>query len=199
MCKATIFLDMDGVIADFAGGAAEIFGYDVEEWPAGVYDIAEVFGESEPAIWDKIERDAGFWVTLKAYPWSTAIVDLCRKNGRTVIASSPSRDPASLSEKARWLRVHYPDIYEEGAYMFGPAKELLAGAPGAVLIDDNPKNIESFEAAGGLGILFPQRWNDLHYICDGYEKYSHVRDRLREIIGDCITGGQSGGGEKRKT
>jgi hypothetical protein len=40
------------------------------------------------------------------------------------------------------------------------AKASVAG-PGKILIDDKNENIDEWEAAGGIGILYPRPWNRL--------------------------------------
>jgi hypothetical protein len=66
--------------------------------------------------------------------------------------------------------------------MIGASKHLMAN-PKHLLIDDNARNCQKFSDAGGLAILFPQRWNECYdytgdkcaYIISRIIGYLHVR------------------------
>lgn len=166
-----IFLDLDGVLADWSSAAIRAHGLDPfkvhERWRPGEYDLADVLGMSGNKMWQPV-NDAGedFWANLQPYPWCMDLTSLCTSLARTTILTSPSKDPAAAAGKTRWLQAQFGSGFR--AYLIGPDK-ASCGRPGAVLIDDADKNCDAFRAEGGAAILFPQRWNSAH---------RHTEDRM---------------------
>lgn len=163
-----IFLDLDGVLADWASAAIRVHGRDsqstVAAWPAGTYDLADVLGVSGNAMWAPINAAGeSFWATLQPYPWCDEVMGLCTDLAPTTILTSPSKDPGAASGKTRWLQAQFGSGFR--SYLIGPDKVSCA-RPDAVLIDDADKNCEGFIAAGGRAIVFPQRWNGAHKYAD---------------------------------
>lgn len=159
-----IFLDMDGVVVDFAGSALRLHGYDVTKtlanWPTGEWDIAKVLGLSDAAFWSKID-DAGedWWATLPKYPWADELIQLVSSlSQQWLFASCPSRFHGSSSGKVRWMQNEFGLHFRK--YMLGEHKHLLAN-PDSLLIDDNEQSVTRFRSHCGRAILFPQPWNSL--------------------------------------
>jgi len=153
-----VFLDLDGVCCDFAGGVAKHLNKKLPtEWPLGKH-LADVLGITHDEIWDVLD-EAGeeFWVSLKPYPWfKTLYAALKKEADELFFLTSPSRHISSLSGKQRWLNEHVGRSFDK--VIFTNHKELLAD-PDSCLIDDQERNITAFIAAGGKGLLFPQPWN----------------------------------------
>lgn len=166
-----ICLDIDGVLADWIGGASKLFGIDPEElyqrWPPGA-DITDVAGISMGEMWKAID-EAGieFWATLEPYPWARDLWELCKVTAPSVILTSPSQHPTSLAGKLIWLDHMFGSPFRD--YLMGPNKYFCART-GAVLIDDNDKKATRFVVdeegipTGASAILFPQPWNTLSKI-----------------------------------
>jgi hypothetical protein len=175
-----IFLDLDGVLADWAGAAIVALGHEPDRvfgaWPAGEYDLAAAMGISGNAMWNAVHRGgAEFWATLQPYPWINELWDLCRSTAPTTILTSPSREPCSLAGKLTWLQTHFGR--EFGGYLVGPDKSACARR-GAVLIDDREHGCHEFVARGGHAIVFPQMWNSLGRMAD---PIAHVRAELYRL------------------
>jgi len=158
-----IFLDLDGVLADWLSPAVRAHGRDPDEvlaaWPASTYDLAEVLGVSTNALWKPIHaQGAAFWEQLEPYPWVHDMVRGCQEFAPTTILTSPSLDPMAAAGKVAWMqRVLGRDFRD---FLIGPDKPSCA-RPGAVLIDDRDSGCEAFIAAGGHAVVFPQPWNSL--------------------------------------
>ncbi|MEM1297110.1 MAG: hypothetical protein AAGH89_17220 [Verrucomicrobiota bacterium] len=177
-----LFLDLDGVFADFTRAALRLHDEEhyLESWPTGERDISKVLGISKTAFWKKIDR-AGteFWESLEPYPWFEELIDVARNTAPFALLTAPSLSPDSLAGKAAWIDRHFPKI--EGRkfrnFLITSQKHLLAG-PGRVLIDDSASMVSAFRRAGGNAILFPQIWNDNHAI---ENKIDFVRAELSTL------------------
>lgn len=172
-----ICLDMDGVIADFQRAALWAFGWMVDEdngcekgaklthvegkfgtYPWGDWNIHTAIGVTEQEFWDRLHGEQNFFSTLSPTRDALAIIGRIKRSGVPfTICTSPSRDSRDATAKIDWMRAvllepHFRD------YMVGPNKPLFA-KPDVLLIDDSPKNVAAFEAAGGRTLLWPQYWN----------------------------------------
>jgi len=176
-----IFLDMDGPLADFVGGAVRVHRRTdvLDHWPAGVYDLQQVLGlPTVSALWGPIDHHGReFWAGLQKTPWCDEIVELASAAAESVrIVTTPSHDPASLAGKLDWLNRHFGRPFLD--YVMTPAKYLLA-APDRLLIDDCNENVDQFLAAGGKAILFPRPLNRLHR--QAHDPMFYVRRELADV------------------
>jgi len=156
----TIYLDMDGVLADFVGGLAAV----LDTCPKfnGEDDLAANFGMPTNQIWRKIDAaGSDFWSGLEPYPWASDLVDAARAFGRFAILSSPSWCGSSVVGKMAWLDRHVrtkTSAMPFSDYVFTPDKTHCA-RPGVVLVDDRQSVVDGFRAAGGRAMLLRQPWN----------------------------------------
>jgi len=180
-----ILLDMDGVLCNWEKRCCELFkvNWDVvrQEWIPGDFYIEKALtkvlrdkkkiGEDEEIttddIWKLVDAEKEkFWANLEEYPWSKLLYEECLSIAPTYFVTTPSWHPTSLSGKLIWMQEF---TGEKGFrnYMVGP-KKYLCSRPGNILIDDNDKNIDEFEAVpgGGRGVVFP-RWNNKSYRYSG--------------------------------
>ena len=145
---ATIYLDMDGVVADFDGYAEPIVGYCT---PGGKrYDDAD---------WRKISANERLYLTLDKCPNADVLVDAVRKIAADYnydirfLTAIPRQNnvPWVFWDKIQWCGLHYPHI----PVFLGPYshdKQVHCRA-GDILIDDRDSNIDEWNSAGGIGIL----------------------------------------------
>lgn len=142
----TIYLDMDGVVADFDEYAARTLGLPPS---SGVYP---------EATWYKLASNARIFRELKKTSYADRLVDTCRAICKTqgwdllfLTATPKDNDmPWSFYDKVCWAQNYYPDI----PVMFGPFSKdkHVHCKPGDILIDDRLINIEDWRAAGGRPI-----------------------------------------------
>lgn len=177
----TVFVDMDGVLADFVGGVAKLFRADPYElrrtWPAGDYDICRVLGIRKQDFWERITlAGSRFWENLEIESGAEKIVSLTTGivgKRRVFIVTQPSLDSSSVLGKKRWMERHIGWNYNN--YIFCSRKELLA-RPGTLLIDDNDLNCYKFRQAGGQACIWAQPWNSKHQFIDS--RWQELQDRL---------------------
>lgn len=166
-----VFLDMDGVPADYYAGICRAFAPDVPAWPY----------RCRPGDWNFFTGDPlnltnelvapvmghGFYQGLDLLPDARAIVahaeSLAGDPERVYFLSSPWDTPGCDEGKREWVRKHFPGYFRRT--LIGSCKEACAYT-GAVLFDDSPANCEKFVAAGGYACLVPRPWNDRHAECD---------------------------------
>lgn len=166
MTIKTIFLDMDGVIADWNRQFCIISKIDNDEiiknWPAGVTEINDVLGITKSQMWGRVGANKDFWLDIPVFPYAHELVDYLRGRYEVRICTSPSSDPQCVADKLKWLAKNKFKFGKK--YHINPEKWPLAG-PGRMLIDDMDKNIDKWAnppeswAIGGETFLFPQVWN----------------------------------------
>lgn len=175
MARKTVFLDMDGVIADFAGGAFKAHGrpnpYEEAE-NRGEFHFDKIWRVSDEEFWAPINaRGAGFWANLEKTKEADQIVAALTEwvgIDNICILSAPSADPRCIPGKLEFLAREFPQIKHT---MFGSAKHLLAG-PDKWLVDDKDLNVNGFRNNGGSAILVPRPWNSLH--CSNIDVMMHL-------------------------
>jgi 5'(3')-deoxyribonucleotidase len=144
----TIFLDMDGVVADFDKYANEILGYST---PGGKrYPLED---------WAKISANPRFYRHLDLCPYADLLVNtvwkLAKQHGYEVkfLTAVPRANdvPYCFQDKVEWAKENFPEI----PVWFGPYShdKQVHCRPGDVLIDDRDDNINDWNSAGGIGIL----------------------------------------------
>lgn len=152
---------MDGVLCDFVGAALRVHRCEdlLANWPRGEWDVAKVIGISDAEFWAGIDGDGfGFWSDLRPYPWAGPLVADLEDLGDVFVLSSPSRSHYSAAGKVVWLQRHFPQLATPGRWIFTERKDLVA-APGRILVDDNPVNVDAWRNRGGDAALFGQPWN----------------------------------------
>lgn len=152
----TVYLDMDGVIADFFGGIEEL--HNVDHWK----DIG-----SKDKIISSIKH-TDFFYDLEKFSTTNKLVEFVKNisNGDWGICSSPLEGDFNNSSywKRRWLEKHniMPQvekcIFTDYKHEF--AWSPLSGLPN-ILIDDKPANIKKWIDAGGIGIRYQANQDDL--------------------------------------
>jgi hypothetical protein len=158
----TVYLDMDGVIADFFGGVERLYG--VDHWKS-IQHRDGIFVEL---------RNTDFFYRLDTFGEqdrrsdSIKIVNFVKEisDGDWGICSSPLRGDEHNSAywKRRWLEKweFTPDIEK---LIFTGNKHKYAyndvTRKPNILIDDKPENIKRWEEAGGIGIRFQCNQDDI--------------------------------------
>ena len=149
---ARIWLDMDGVLADFIGGTLIMHGREFSDrQKITTYDYYEDWGLTKDEFWEKI-RGRGFWYNLGVLPWAKPLVELVReRDPNFMVCTIPSKDTECIQAKLDWLQDNLGVGMNHVAVM--PRKWQLA-APGRLLIDDNPVYTKKWIDRGGDAILF---------------------------------------------
>lgn len=143
-----IFLDVDGVLADWMGQFCKDYGVNtanptIQHMIETNWDICCIVREE--MVWDLVNKGgADWWANLPLFPWTMQLYHwLCQK-GEVCLLTSPSDDPSSVVGKIKWIEKHF----NTKNYLIGKPKQFCASC-GSVLIDDSSRNVDKFFNAGG--------------------------------------------------
>lgn len=146
MHRRSIYIDMDGVVADFEERVSEILGRKIG-W--GVSDLSH-------EDWEKVTKIKDLYRHLPLIPESTKLVGACKSFshrfhvGFLTAIPRETTMPSSREDKTHWLNVHFPGL----PIYFGPFSrdKQKHCRPLDILIDDKPENVEEWALAGGCAI-----------------------------------------------
>jgi len=172
--KPIVYLDMDGVLADFFGGVEFLYG--VEHWKQLTNDKTK---DLKKEVIDRI-TGTDFFAVLPKFPTADALIDTVKKftGGNFSINTSPLRGDHENSAKYKrlWIQnnIETPDSIVVTGRKETYAKDKASGTPN-ILIDDRPINIQKWQAAGGYGILYQANRDSLTKVQKGLEDYGKVQ------------------------
>ncbi len=172
--KPTVYLDMDGVLADFFGGVEKMYG--VEHWKQLTNDKTK---DLKKEVIDRI-TGTDFFATLPKFQSADALIDMVKKftGGKFSINTSPLRGDHENSGKYKkvWIsnNIDTPDEIIVTGRKESYAKDKGTGTPN-ILIDDRPINIQRWQGAGGYGILYQANRDSLDKVKNGLEAYGKVQ------------------------
>lgn len=163
----TIYLDMDGVVADWEAGAAELVGY-VSEYPEKPYP---------PSDWEKIRNHKRIFRNLPKMKRADELVELARRFRDELgwqllfLTAVPHYNDIHWAyyDKVMWAFERYPDI----PVHFGPYSQDKRNhtKPGDILVDDRFDNCEGWREAGGIAVRVTKY-------------YGEALDELRRVFED---------------
>ena len=152
-----IYLDMDGVLCNFERRYFELYG----ELPGSMRDRKEF-----SVHWEHFIQTKQF-ETLDWYPGAQKLLEYCFATGIPieVLTSSGGNKYHDLveSHKKVWLESHGLGMLKANV-VAGRKNKAKFATPNRILIDDTPDVIDSYNAAGGLGILHKEVVNTLLYL-----------------------------------
>ena len=134
-----LFLDCDGVLADFDAGAKAILGM-------GPADFQKRHGSGE--FWKRLARAPNFYGDLREMPDAQRLFEAVKHLKPTILTGLPLGKWAA-PQKERWAAEHFPGV---------PIITTMARQkhehmePGDVLVDDRENHRHLWENAGGVFI-----------------------------------------------
>ena len=168
--QPVIYLDMDGVIADFFGGVEKMYG--VKHWKE--LTSVKTGGDLKQEVIDRI-TGSDFFATLPKFPTTDSLIQLIKSatGDRFSILTSPliGDHENSAAQKKVWIakNIEQPDevIVSGRKEKWAKQKDGTAN----ILIDDRPVNIERWEARGGFGILYQANKDSIIKVQQGLNRY----------------------------
>ena len=176
--KPIVYLDMDGVIADFFGGVERLYG--VDHWKQLTSDKTKDLRQ------DVIDRIAGtdFFAHLPKFSSADTLIEMIKKftGGQYSILTSPLRGDTENSGyyKKVWIG---KNIVKPDEIIVTGRKESYAvknGVPN-ILIDDRPINIEKWQSKGGYGILYQANKHPLSKVSQALEQYNQKQKQKEKV------------------
>jgi 5'(3')-deoxyribonucleotidase len=147
----TIYLDMDGVIADFDQRFIDLSGITPDEY-------RDKYGINK--FWDFIDEEnkVRFWAGIPLMPGAKKLVDYVSQYDYEIL-TAPSIKKQSRLGKMVWLRKIHPGLFPNTPkvnFKFAKEKHQIKSilTKSDILIDDRASTIDNWNSAGGTGILY---------------------------------------------
>jgi 5'(3')-deoxyribonucleotidase len=144
----TIYMDMDGVIADWVTGVADFVGYRLDDPQVKYPDVD----------WQRIRSHVRLFKNLPKMEQADEMINLARRFRDELgyelifLTAIPHYNDVHWAfwDKMLWCQERYPDI----PVHFGPYSEDKQKhcVPGDILVDDRLDNCEQWKAAGGIAV-----------------------------------------------
>lgn len=145
-----LFVDMDGVLADFTGTVIELIG---QNWK----------DERDIVHWHKFIGYSNLFEILKPLPdafelWNYVNDISYEGNWRIpqILTALPKHGmqyfPDCVTHKRQWIHNYLGDKIKVNFGPF-PVDKQYHCSPGDILIDDSTMNIDQWRSRGGVGIL----------------------------------------------
>ena len=137
----TIYCDMDEVLCAFLKGAEKVIGRDFPSM-------------DKDERWKIISNTKNFWANLDWMPGAKRLWDFISKYDTEILSAYSGRDPTSRTGKLKWLSKNTKIKRGKINLVMRSDKQKYATTNGKpnILIDDYIKNINEWEAKGGIGI-----------------------------------------------
>ncbi len=137
---AQLFLDLDGVLADFDGGARALLGMS----PAA---YEERYGKGR--FWKQLANAPDFYGTLPLMPDARELYDAVSHLDPIILTGLPVGNWAA-PQKRTWVERHFPGVEVITTQARFKSKYCTEGD---VLVDDRDKYQDLWVAAGGVFVL----------------------------------------------
>lgn len=143
MSGRQLYLDCDGVLADFDHGARAVLGMAPRAFQAR-------FGPGR--FWQKLAQAPDFYATLPLMPGATELFEAVRHLDPVILTGLPLGTWAA-GQKVRWAAQHFPGTRIITCLARDKRDHCRDGD---VLVDDTLKHAHLWEGAGGIFIHHQQ-------------------------------------------
>lgn len=150
-----IYIDMDGVLANFEKGVSEAM---------------PMFGKNTAALdnidmWKYVNKNKAFWETLKPLSNCFKLIKLIEekfpKASKHILTAIPNDEKKfknlifspSKDGKSKWINKYLPTYKNKIIFCLRKEKQNYS-TEGSLLIDDNKTTIKEWNNKGGIGILY---------------------------------------------
>ena len=130
-----LFLDADGVLADFDLGVRRLLGMRPKEF------IAK---HGRGTFWKRLAKAGNFYGSLPEMPDARLLFDAVKHLQPTILTGLPMGNWAA-AQKVEWAAEHFPGLPIITCMARDKHKHMH---PGDVLVDDREKHRQAYEAAG---------------------------------------------------
>jgi hypothetical protein len=178
MNRPKIYLDMDGVVADFRAYAT------------GKTGSSPAVGDLYPdADWQRLRDNPHLFLQLPLMARAHELVNIARRYRDQLgwelqfLTAIPHNNdlPWAFHDKAQWARLHFTDI----PVHFGPysTDKHLHCSSGDILVDDRLTNCQDWAAAGGLAFKVDRTLDSVILeLSQDFESRVHALSTRRLIV-----------------
>lgn len=148
--KPIILLDVDGVLANFAGAVQQLFEDVGRQISIDRHDFTDALraNNTDHSHYVRRSSDPGFCYGISSFSGSVPFVEALRKIGDVVAVTAPLKHSRTWSfERRQWLVDHFQFDYDD--IIFAKRKDLVVGD---FLVEDNYDNLASWH----------RRWRGAH-------------------------------------
>lgn len=132
-----LFLDLDGVFADFDSGVKKLTGCHPHEI-------------SKRKLWGAVNSNKDFFISLEKTDTADELWEFCKDLEPTFLTGAPMGDDFK-SQKVDWVNKTFGSQYK--TIVLPKRDKRLYSGPRNILIDDSIENIEQWSEYG-YGILY---------------------------------------------
>jgi hypothetical protein len=137
LSRPRLFLDADGVLADFDEGARRLLGMDPRTFEAR---------HGRGTFWKRLAKAENFYGSLPEMPDARVLFDAVKHLEPTILTGLPLGTWAA-PQKIEWAAAHFPGVPIITCMARDKHKHMK---PGDVLVDDRENHRAAYEAAGVL-------------------------------------------------
>jgi 5'(3')-deoxyribonucleotidase len=130
-----LFLDADGVLADFDESARKLLGMSPK---------AFIAKHGRTAFWERLRKANNFYGSLREMPDARQLFEAVKHLEPTILTGLPVGTWAA-PQKVEWAAEHFPGVPIITCLARDKHKHMR---PGDVLVDDREKHRATYEAAG---------------------------------------------------
>ena len=135
MGERRLFLDADGVLADFDGGVRQLLGMSLRQYEAK---------HGRGSFWKRLAAAENFYGTLPEMSDARQLFDGVKHLKPTILTGLPVGKWAA-PQKIEWAAEHFPGVEIITCMARDKHKHMH---PGDVLVDDREDHRSAYEAAG---------------------------------------------------
>jgi hypothetical protein len=135
MAQPRLFLDADGVLADFDEGARRLLGMEPRAFEAK---------HGRGAFWKRLANAKDFYGSLPEMPDARVLFDAVEHLKPTILTGLPLGNWAA-PQKVKWAAEHFPGVPIVTCMARDKHKHMK---PGDVLVDDRENHRSAYESAG---------------------------------------------------
>ena len=150
-----LFLDADGVLADFDEGARRLLGMKPK---------AFIAKHGRGAFWSRLGKSANFYGSLPEMPDARLLFDAVKHLKPTILTGLPMGKWAA-PQKVEWAAEHFPGV--PIITCLARDKHLHMHA-GDVLVDDREKHREAYEEHGVVFVHHKNAADSLRQLAEIY-------------------------------
>jgi 5'(3')-deoxyribonucleotidase len=151
MAQPRLFLDADGVLADFDLGARKLLGARPKEYIAR---------HGRGSFWRRVARAKNFYGSLPEMPDARRLFEAVKHLQPTILTGLPMGGWAA-PQKVEWAAEHFPGVPIITCMARDKHKHMH---PGDVLVDDREKHRAAYEEAGVVFIHHKNAEDSLRHL-----------------------------------